>query len=678
MKAPRSPLAVPVILFAALILLMAAAGWRYYRQGVAHIKATAAEELGAIADLKAREILNWRRERLADADAVSANPFNAHRVVPYLDGAPEGLAAEGDIKNWLDAFSAAYGYMDALLIDAEGRVRLASGPSGLAIGAYAEGKVREVRDSGRALLSDFHSAREAGRIHLDLLTPILRTGAGSGREGSAGTLLFRINPRVFLYPLIQDWPVPSRSAETLLVRREGTDVLYLNELRHRQGTALALRFPAGRPDLPAAMAVRGVTGVAEGVDYRGVRVLSVIRPLADTPWFMVAKEDLSEIVAPVRARMAAVATVLVLLCLGVATVLLLWIKRREAHYYRKQYEIERGRLALVQHFEYLHKYANDIIFLADREHRVIEFNERARAAYGYAPEEMRALRVPDLRPPEARADFQETMREAEDRGGLVYETLHRRKDGTVFPVEVSLRILNIDGARYHQAILRDITERRKSEARIMDALREKDALLREIHHRVKNNMQVISSLLSLQAQRFREAGVRDAFRESQDRIRSMSLVHEKLYQTRDLSRIDFADYIKGLTGSLLGAYRPETGRIELKLDLDRTFLDINAAIPCGLILNELVLNALKHAFPGERRGVVAIELRETDGGTIRLTVRDDGIGLPEGIDIGKTDSLGLQIVALLAGQLDGRIDVRREGGTAFTLSFRVPRYETRI
>ncbi|HEX2694490.1 MAG TPA: histidine kinase dimerization/phosphoacceptor domain -containing protein [Acidobacteriota bacterium] len=680
MKSPRSPLAIPIALFLVLILLISAAGWQYFRQGEIHVKRAAAVSLVAVADLKVLEILNWREERLDDAAVVSANPFNDLRIIPFLEKGSAAAGGEAEIKAWLDSLVATHGFMDAVLLDADGRVRLSSGSSPAVASDYARANAALVCASGLPLLSDFHRVSEIGTVHLDLYAPVL--GAGKDRDGPlcAGVFVFQINPRDFLYPLIQNWPVPSRSAETLLVRREGGDVLFLNDLLYRKNTALTLRFPADSSNLPAAMAVRGVEGMVEGMDYRGVRVLSVIRPLRGTPWFMIAKEDLSEIFAPLRLRSAFLAFVFVILCFGIAGAFLFWIRRREAHYYKKQYEIEHDRLAMVQHFEYLHKYANDIIFLSDQDHRIVESNERAGAVYGYGPEELKGMRVSDLRPLQSRPEFSATMREAEKTGGLVFETVHQRKDGTVFPIEVSMRILDIDGERYHQAIIRDISERKKAEERIMEALREKDVLLREIHHRVKNNMQVISSLLSLQSQRFPDAEVREAFRESQDRIRSMALIHEKLYQTRDLSRIDFSDYIKGLTSSLFRTYQTDTARIALKLDLDKAFLDINAAIPCGLVLNELMLNALKHAFPGERKGEITVELHEIEDGLMRLTVRDNGVGFPEGIDIEHSDTLGLQIVTLLTEQLDGRIEVRRDGGTAFTLSFKVPnpKYEPRV
>jgi PAS domain S-box-containing protein len=668
-KTPRSPLVVPVSLFLALTILLTAAGWIYFVQTNRQIKSTAAAKLNAVADLKVTLLSGWRRERLQDATIFATAPINLPRIVPFLEKEPEIAGSDPEIKAWLDSIVTAKKYMDAVLIDAAGRVRLAAGLSAPRLGAYGRETIARVLASGEPFLSDFHRAAEIGpKIHLDLYAPILHRDP-AGKAVCTGVFLFRIDPADFLYPILRNWPEPTQSAESFLIRRDGDDVLFLSDLRFRPNTALEFRVPAAAWDTAAAKAAQGARDMFEGKDYRGVRALSVIRPIPGTPWHLIVKEDLSEILEPLLARMSSFASMIIILCFGIGTLLLFWIKRREAGYFKKQYEIEHDRLALIQHFEYLHKYANDIVFLTDRNHRVIEANDRALAVYGFSREEITGLRIPDLRPPETKADFDGQLREAEKTGSLMYETLHRRKNGEVFPVEISLRLLNIGGERYHQAIIRDISERKKTEKRVMEALREKEVLLREIHHRVKNNMQVISSLLRLQSAKFAEAEVREAFRESQGRIKSMALVHEKLYGTQDLSRIDFADYVKSLTSSVFGSHQL-SGRIALQLDLEKTFLDINAAVPCGLILNELILNALKHAFPNNREGKILVELRENENGSIRLTVRDNGIGLPEGCEPGKVESLGFQIISLLADQLEGRIDVRRENGTAITLRFK--------
>ena len=676
-KRPKLDIRVPAVIFVVLVLFVASAGWLYFRKGQTHVKKAAALELEAVADLKANQISSWRRDLLSDALVISHNPFNDIRIIPFLEKGTSADSTPEDIRAWMRSLIKDYEYMDAVLMDDQAGIRFSVGASPSQISAYARAMVEEVCRTGMPFFSDFHKITAIEKVHLDLYAPLVSSRSPGGKPRCAGVLLFRIDPNSFLYPAIQTWPVPSRSAETLLVRREGDFILFLNELRHRKGTAMVLKLPISEQSLPAAMAAQGREGTVEGRDYRGVPVLAVIRKVPDSPWFMIAKEDISEILVPMRIRMVVAAIFLAGLCLGVGLTLLLWAKRKDAHFYRRQYEAEHDRLALVRHFEYLHKYANDIILLADRDHRVLEANEKACAAYGYAREELLGRTIPDFRPPEARKDFEATMREVEQKKGLVFETLHQRKDGKAFPVEISLRIFEIEGKRYHQAIIRDITERKKAEEQNTEALREKEVLLREIHHRVKNNMQIVSSLLNLQSQSLSDPEVKAMFRESQDRIRTMALVHEKLYQTKDLSRIDFAEYIRSLAAYLFRTYQTEAGRVQLKTDMDKTFLDINTSIPCGLIVNELVSNALKHAFPDKRKGEIAIELRESEGGTLRLTVRDNGIGFPEGVDLMATDTLGLQIVALLVDQIDGKIDIKRNHGTAFTLTFRPLSYKPR-
>lgn len=218
-------------------------------------------------------------------------------------------------------------------------------------------------------------------------------------------------------------------------------------------------------------------------------------------------------------------------------------------------------------------------------------------------------------------------------------------------------------------VLRDVTDRKRSE-RIKKSLREKEILLREIHHRVKNNIQIISSLLNLQTHYIKDKSYVDMLRESQHRIRSMGLIHEKLYQSENLAEIHFTEYVKTLVYSLFRSYGVNTGRIAVKTDIEDISLDIDTAIPCGLIINELVSNSLKYAFPGERTGEITIQLHSRNG-HIELVVADNGTGIPEHIDFRTTSSLGLHLVTILVEeQLKGEISLDRNKGTAFHITFR--------
>jgi two-component sensor histidine kinase/uncharacterized membrane protein affecting hemolysin expression len=215
----------------------------------------------------------------------------------------------------------------------------------------------------------------------------------------------------------------------------------------------------------------------------------------------------------------------------------------------------------------------------------------------------------------------------------------------------------------------EIVERIKVEDRLRESLKEKEVLLKEIHHRVKNNLQVISSLLYLQSKKIHDKPALDMFVESQNRIRSMALIHEKLYQSQDMVNIDFSEYIRSLIGHLANSYGAQLKNVRIKVNIENVLLSIDKGIPCGLIINELVTNALKYAFPDGRKGEIIIEIGRSQNGLIALEVSDNGIGFPKAIDIQKSETLGLQLVKNLTQQLRGKIDVQNGKGTRFSITF---------
>jgi len=213
-------------------------------------------------------------------------------------------------------------------------------------------------------------------------------------------------------------------------------------------------------------------------------------------------------------------------------------------------------------------------------------------------------------------------------------------------------------------------ERKKAEELVRLSLREKEVMLQEIHHRVKNNLQVISSLFSLQNRFVRDMETSKLLRDCQSRIKAMALVHEKLYQSETLAHIKIKEYISDMTSNLLSFHELDPAKINLTLDIDNITLDVNTAIPCGLILNELITNSLMHAFPGDRKGIIHISARLKDKDEITLIVSDNGIGLPEDIDVSTIESLGLIIIETLINQLNGNIEIDRSNGTKFHIIFR--------
>jgi len=221
-------------------------------------------------------------------------------------------------------------------------------------------------------------------------------------------------------------------------------------------------------------------------------------------------------------------------------------------------------------------------------------------------------------------------------------------------------------------VVADLTVRKQAE-QAQISLTEKEVLLKEIHHRVKNNLQIICSLVSLQADTLTDDHCRTQLAEVRDRIRAMAFVHEALYQTDNLAKLDFADYANRLVHYLSEIHRGTIGAVELKLAIPSVLLPVDQAVNCGLILNELATNALKYAFPDNRPGTVTVAMEHNSAtGTICLRVQDDGIGLPAGLDWQQTKSLGLRLVHMLGGQLHGTVEVGPGPGTEFRISFKLP------
>ena len=217
-------------------------------------------------------------------------------------------------------------------------------------------------------------------------------------------------------------------------------------------------------------------------------------------------------------------------------------------------------------------------------------------------------------------------------------------------------------------ILRDITEKKITNDELRKSLNEKEVLLKEVHHRVKNNLQVISSILNLQTSYVEDKKTLEILRESQNRVKSMSFIHENLYRTKDFNKIDFTEYIENLTKSMIHSYQYAENNISLVLDLDPVFLSMDLSIPCGLIINELLSNSLKYAFP-EKTGIISISIKKTSFKRIEIIVEDNGIGYSKGLDSDNEGSLGMLLVRTLINQIDGKITLLKHKGTKYLITF---------
>ena len=314
----------------------------------------------------------------------------------------------------------------------------------------------------------------------------------------------------------------------------------------------------------------------------------------------------------------------------------------------------------------------DAVFLADPKSRKInDANSAASNLLLRSKKEIIGMHQSELHPPR----MEEYVREKFDlhvrqKGSPVaVESLVIRSDEKEIPVEVLAQKTVIAGKPVFQGIFRNITERKRAEELIKTSLREKEVLLRELHHRVKNNVQVMASLLRLQTRNIKNAKMQEMIKGYLGRIHSMGLIHEKLYQSEDLARINLAQYIRRLAVHLFHTYGVNANAVELKTEIEEIFLDINKAIPLGLIINEIVSNSLKHAFPADKKGEVFITIQSADEEKGMLTIKDTGVGIPKNVDFKNPKSLGLQLVNDLIDQIGGTLEVIREKGAIFKITF---------
>ena len=332
----------PLLIFGLLAVGILLKSGYYFRDRQADARATAQAGLGAIADLKVQQIVTWRKQRLADANLIRSTPYFAHYVLDALtqsDSAKTRQILAGSLAPLL----AVGPYEQALLVDDRLQVRLVHPENASRVLADSERRsVAEALRTRQVVVTDLHRSATDGQVYLDFVVPLMVRRAGTndpvpaaGVEASpvdrgAGVLILKLNAREFLFPLIQIWPTASLTAETLLVRREGQEILYLNELRHQPGAAMKLRRSLDEPRLPAAMGLRGERGLLEGVDYRGVRVVAAVLPVPDTAWLMVAKVAAAELYAPLRRdALSSAAVAMALLAVAAAAVTLLWRQRNE-------------------------------------------------------------------------------------------------------------------------------------------------------------------------------------------------------------------------------------------------------------------------------------------------------------------------------------------------------------
>ncbi len=452
-----------LLTFNLMVAGVAVAGYLSFRNYERQFRTQVEDQLAAIADLKVKGLANWRGERMGDGQAVQRNPAFAALVQRVLENRTDATA-QAQLQAWLDALRSAYQYNRAFLVDTTGKELISSPATPEPVAAHLAQELAAVMSAGQVTFLDLHHDTPTGPIHLSILVPI----RAEQDNRPLGLLVLRIDPNVYLYPFIQQWPVPSVSAESSLVRREGNDVLYLNDLKFQPGAALNLRVPLENRERPAVKAVLGQEGIVEGVNYRGVPVLAALRAVPDSPWFLIARVDAAEAYAPLRDRLwQTLFSFGALLVIGGAGLLLLWQQQR-ARYDRAQIAAAQALRESEERFRRLSEAAQEGIAIHD--HGVIvEANEALARMFGYELDELIGTYAEKLATPESWQIILQNIASGYDKP---YEAIGLRKDGSTFWCELIGKPYTYQGRALRVGVFRDITERKKAQEALSRAAQE--------------------------------------------------------------------------------------------------------------------------------------------------------------------------------------------------------------
>jgi PAS domain S-box-containing protein len=907
-----------LVLFLIICLIISFLSYLYFQYERSILIRDKQENLQSIANLKIEQITNWLNERNGDAKILSSNYFFINSIKSWLNNRNNKLI-KNDLINLFTEFKSSFGYEDLIIIDTKGRSLLSLTSGNDKTDPYLDSYINEALKNNKIINSDLYLSKANLKIYCDIIVPLLNNS-----EEKNAVLILRIDPYEYFYPLIQSWPTESKSSETLLVRNEGENIIFINELRHQKNTALSLEFPLTKTELPSVQAVLGYTGIFEGVDYSGAKVLADVRPVPGTKWFLVTKIDRSEIYSDLYYReffIIIFTSLIMIMSGGIITWFYLY---KQKNSYKKLYLKEKSLSETREEYRTTLYSIGDGVITTNKKGIIRQMNPVAEKLTGYSEIEAKGKKLDEVFKIINEESLAKVINPAEkvlEEGlivGLANHTLLVSKDGRQIPIadsgapirNKSNEIIGVvlvfrdqslerdaqknlidSEKRYHttldnmiegcriigfdlkiiyinnsaagytgkdknfltgrhllddhpeyktsgilndinkclekkisvfkeyefffsdkrwfeisiqpvpegifmvslditdrkkaeellkknrellektQAIAHlggweldlktnkgywskemyklydieqagdlidfskfidhihpedrtilmtkqqealqkngvyniiyrtnpefcksriinsslqcvknekgeavslvgtsiDITEIKEAEEKIKKGLEEKEILLRELYHRTKNNMQVICAMLSLQADYYNNPELEKIIEETNNRIKSMALVHQMLYQAKNLSNINLKDYLYELISLLSKSYLINPEKIKFNLELDSILIPIDTAIPCGLILTELISNIFKHAFPEKRTGTVLVKLSLSNDGVISIFVKDDGIGVKDDFDFMKQKSLGLKIIySVTESQLHGNVSFEMDKGIVCRINF---------
>lgn len=462
-----------IVIFIFLAVSILVIGYYSYREDEKQYRIEVERELTIISEMKVTELAQWRRERIGDSEIISNNALFSDLVRRYLRNQQDSKA-EQQLQEWIDQYPKNRNYDQVRLIDTHGVTRMSSPVERSPASAAITNRIAEVLQSGQITIVDLYRHDHDRQIYLSILIPVRHVSTGTQ---PIGVIALRVDPAKYLYPFILSWPTPHETAETLLFRRDGNDVLYLNELKFRKDSALNLRIPLERTDVPAVKAVLGQTGIVKGIDYRGEQVLASVKNVHDSPWFLESRMDLSEAYSPARRLFWMTIGLVAVLIFSIGVSLGFVWRQQNIFYYRERYESAELLRESEERFRSLFEKVHVVALIINPEDgSIMDANTSAVSFYGWSLDELRTKKISDINTlsPDALQKEMEAAR-TELRSYFLFQ--HRRADGSVRDVEVYSGPIQVKGKTLLYSIIHDITERRQAEEKIWQVMNEQQIIL---------------------------------------------------------------------------------------------------------------------------------------------------------------------------------------------------------
>jgi len=687
--APRpSSRVVPVVLLALLAVALAAAGVLGYRSAARRYRSDRVRGLGEVASLRAEQVLRWRQERLSDARGLAHDPEVAAALLGK--GGRSAVAGVAELSAWFEGLRAIGDYLSLALIDPQGRVQEIAGEAGEEPEEAGELRTLFERSAaeGRPLLSELRTTG-TGPPHVDVVVAL--PGGGERARG----LLLRVDPRAYLFRIVASDRGASGGAailvEALIVRAAEGGAVVLDSPGRAPASSLPGRFPAHGP-ISAAVAAREAAAF-RGLDHRGITVLGATAPVPGSAWSVVALEDERVTLEPLRVRAVAIAATLASLLLA-AGASVAWASRLQAARLERERAVAGAeRSALARRLERLTRHAHDMVILADEAQRIVEVNDLAVALLGYSRAEICGMSVRDLRDPATVDDYDDRVRQEVDQGAAMFETRYRRKDGSTFPVLVSVHADVHGGRRHFEAIARDVSERKRLEAQLLhaDRMASVGTLAAGVAHEINNPLSFILSNLDFALGELRRAGaepeVLQALEDARDGgARVREIVRDLKTFSRPVDEVSEALDVRRVLQSVIGLASNEI-RHRALLVVDPGDVPPVAASEhrLGQVLLNLLVNAAQAIPEGNSAAnVVRAATSTAPDGRAVVAISDTGVGiapevLPRIFDpffttkpVGVGTGLGLSICHGIVAQLGGEISVESAPGKGSTFRVLLP------